>query len=45
MLAVTIPYYVWEKSAGMPRQIMIQAPKSALLNPTKLEATLKIQEF
>jgi hypothetical protein len=45
VLAVTIPYYPWEKSAGMPRQIMIQAPKSALLNPTKLEATLKIQEF
>ena len=45
VLAVTIPYYRWEKSAGMPRQIMIQAPKSALLNPTKLEATLKIQEF
>ena len=24
-LAVTIPYYPWEKSTGMPRQILIQA--------------------
>jgi hypothetical protein len=45
VLAVTIPYYVWEKSGGMPRQIVIQAPKSALMNPTKLESALKIQEF
>jgi hypothetical protein len=44
-LAVTIPYYPWEKSTGMPRQILIQAPKSALLNPTKLETALKVQEF
>jgi hypothetical protein len=45
-LAVTIPYFVWEKSNGMPRQILIQAPKSALLNPTaKLDAALKVQEF
>lgn len=44
-LAVTIPYYVWEKSNGMPRQILIQASKSALLNPTNLEAALKVQEF
>jgi hypothetical protein len=44
-LAVTIPYYNWEKSTGMPRQILVQAPKSALLNPTRLEASLKVQEF
>jgi hypothetical protein len=44
-LAVTIPYFVWEKSAGMPRQILIQASKSALLDPTKLDASLKVQEF
>jgi hypothetical protein len=44
-LAVTIPYFVWEKSNGMPRQILIQAPKSALLNPSGLEKSLKVQEF
>lgn len=43
--AVTIPYGAWENSAGMPRQILIQAPKSALLNPTGLEGVLKVQEF
>jgi hypothetical protein len=45
VLAVTIPYWVWEKSAGMPRQIMVQAPKSALMNPANLESALKVQEF
>lgn len=45
VLAVNIPYYVWENSAGMPRQIMIQAPKSALLSSTQMEAALKVQEF
>lgn len=44
-LAVTIPYWPWEKSGGMPRQILIQAPKSALLSPSGLEAALKVQEF
>lgn len=44
-LAVTIPYYVWEKSAGMPKQILIQAPKAALLKPASLDAALKVQEF
>jgi hypothetical protein len=44
-LAVTIPYYVWEKSNGMPRQIVLQAPKSALLSSTGLEKSLKVQEF
>ncbi|HYP06708.1 MAG TPA: hypothetical protein VER03_10805 [Bryobacteraceae bacterium] len=45
VLAVTIPYWVWENSTGMPKQIMIQAPKSALLSSTGLEAALKVQEF
>jgi hypothetical protein len=45
-MAVTIPYYVWEKSAGMPRQIVIHAPKSALQSGgAKLESALTVQEF
>jgi hypothetical protein len=44
-LAVTIPYFPWEKSKDMPRQILIQAPKSALLNPGTLNTALKVQEF
>jgi hypothetical protein len=45
-LAVTIPYFPWEKSEGMPRQILIQAQKSALLNAGTLnDAALKVQEF
>lgn len=44
-LAVTIPYYPWEKSTGMPRQILIQAPKSALLNPGSLDSSLKVEKF
>jgi hypothetical protein len=45
-LAVTIPYFAWEKSEGMPRQILIQAPKSALLNTGTLnDSVLKVQEF
>lgn len=45
-LAVTIPYWPWEKSAGMPRQILVQASKSALLSGgDNLTSALKIQEF
>lgn len=49
-LAVTIPYFRWEDSAGMPRQILMQAPKRLLLeaargNAAALEGSLKVQEF
>jgi hypothetical protein len=45
-LAVTIPYWPWEKSNGMPRQILIQAPKSALLGGgVNLASSIKVQEF
>ena len=44
-LAVTIPYWPWEKSAGMPRQILMQTTKAALLDPTNLNNTLRVQEF
>jgi hypothetical protein len=44
-LAVTIPYWPWEKSAGMPSQILMQASKSALLDAASLNTTLRVQEF
>jgi hypothetical protein len=44
-LAVTIDYWPWEKSNGMPRQILIHAPKSALMSGAKLDEALKVQEF
>jgi hypothetical protein len=44
-LAVTIPYYPWEKTTGMPRQILIEAQKSALLNPGTLNESLKVEKF
>ena len=48
-LAVTIPYFRWEDGAGMPRQILLVAPRAALLdakagNGEALSA-LKSQEF
>jgi len=48
--AVTIPYWKWEDSAGMPRQILMQAPRSALLegsrgNTLALDGAMKVQEF
>jgi len=50
VLAVTIPYYRWENLEGMPRQIVMIAPRKALLdakagNSRALGAALKIQEF
>ena len=44
-LAVTIPYWPWEKSAGMPRQILIHAPKSALVSGADLNESIRVQEF
>jgi hypothetical protein len=31
-LSVTIPYFSWEKSEGLPRQIIMVAPRRALLD-------------
>jgi hypothetical protein len=49
-LAVTIPYFRWEDADGMPRQIVMSAPRKALLdaragNTKGLAAVLKVQEF
>lgn len=44
-LAVTIPYWPWEESNGMPRQILMQATKSALQSPATLNTSLRVQEF
>ena len=49
-LAVTIPYYRWENAEGMPRQIVMVAPRKTLLearagNSKPLAVALKVQEF
>lgn len=48
--AVTVPYWPWEDTSGMPRQILMQAPRAALLQgsrggKTALDVALKVQEF
>ena len=50
VLAITIPYYKFEDSSGMPRQIVMQAPKKALVeasrgNGAALESVLQVQKF
>ena len=48
---VAIFYFPWEDSAGLPREIMVQAPRKALLeasrssNAKALDGILKEQEF
>jgi hypothetical protein len=49
-LAVTIPYFRWESTEGMPRQILMFAPRRVLLQSAKgdakvLDSALKVQEF
>jgi hypothetical protein len=49
-LAVTIPYFSWEDGTGLPRQILMSAPRGVLLKGTKndtlaVENNLKVQEF
>jgi hypothetical protein len=49
-LAVTIPYFPGESTEGMPRQILMWAPKRILLqsgkgNTKALDSALKVQEF
>lgn len=47
--AVTIPYFRWEDTAGMPKQILVTAPRQALLDAKagneQALATVKVQEF
>jgi hypothetical protein len=48
-IAVTIPYFRWEDTAGMPRQILVSAPRQALLDAKagkdQALAAVKVQEF
>jgi hypothetical protein len=49
-LAVTIPYFGWEDGAGLPRQIVMYAPRGLLLKGAKgdtlaVDSGLKVQEF
>jgi hypothetical protein len=44
-LAVTIPYFRWEDTGGMPLQILMVAPRKALTAPTVPANAVKVQEF
>lgn len=50
VLGVTLHYYPWEDSAGLPRQIVMLAPRKLLVeamkgDPALLETGLKVQEY
>ncbi len=50
VLGVTLFYYNWENTNGLPRQVVMQASKKALLeamhgNKTALDAALRITEY
>ncbi len=47
VVAVTLFYFSWENTAGLPSQIVMQAPKSALLKGPgeALTASLRVEEF
>jgi hypothetical protein len=44
-LAVTIPYFRWEDTDGMPRQILMVAPRKALTAKQIPANALRVQEF
>jgi len=47
VVAVTLFYFSWEDTTGLPSQIVMQAPRSALLRLSgeALAASLRVQEF
>src|SRR6185295_17549253 len=52
VLGVTLFYYAWEDTTGLPAQIVMQAPRQKLLdmqqgrvNKSELESAIKVQEF
>jgi hypothetical protein len=50
VLGVTLFYYSWEDSSGLPRQIVMLAPRKLLVeaakgNSTALDAALQVQEY
>ncbi len=46
-VSVTLFYYSWEQRSGLPSQVVMQAPKSALIKGAgpALDAALKVEEF
>ena len=49
-MAVTIPYYSWEDSTGLPKQILMTAPRNVLLKGSKgdtlaVDNAVKVEEF
>jgi hypothetical protein len=50
VLGVSLFYFNWEDRTGLPTQVVMQAPKKALLeagkgNPAPLTAALQVQEY
>ena len=50
VLGVTLFYFNWEDRTGLPSQVVMQAPKKALLearkgNPAPLQTALQVQEY
>ena len=50
VFGVSIFYFNWEDSAGLPRQVIMQAPRKVLVeankgNTAQLEAAVRVQEF
>ena len=50
VLGITLHYYPWEDSAGLPRQIVMLAPRKLLIEamkgaPAILETGLQVQEY
>lgn len=44
VLGVSLLYFKWEDSAGLPRQVLMQATKQALLTAGE-KADIKVQEY
>lgn len=44
-LAVTIPYFRWEDTEGMPKQILMVAPRKALTATTTSANGVRVEEF
>jgi hypothetical protein len=52
VLGVTLFYYAWEDTSGLPAQVVMQAPRQKLLDlkqgkvsKSELESAIKVQEF
>jgi hypothetical protein len=44
-VGVSLFYWYWEDTAGLPAQIVMHAPKRALVNKSTLASVVSVQEF